>query len=113
MSRLASLFLNDENKNDAQDSAATPEKDRPQTYAILFVDDEPSVLKAMRRIFRQENYLLLTAGSGAQALSILESQKPVHVVVSDHRHERGPVVDPDQSQVSQDHSHHVDRLCRC
>ena len=85
MSRLASLFLNDDNKSDAQDSDATPEKDRPQAYTILFVDDEPNVLKAMRRIFRQENYLLLTAGSGAQALSILENQKPVHVVVSDHR----------------------------
>ena len=85
MSRFASLFLNEENKSSSECSAPTSPEDRPQAYTVLFVDDEINVLKAMKRIFRRENYLLLTAQSGIQALSILEKQQPVHVVVSDHR----------------------------
>ncbi|MCK4728126.1 MAG: Flp pilus assembly complex ATPase component TadA, partial [Desulfobacterales bacterium] len=54
------------------------------TYKILFVDDEENVLKAMCRIFRRENYTLLTANSGAEALELLQKE-PVHVVISDHQ----------------------------
>lgn len=83
MSRLASLFLN---KNDqlAQAAALDKEPDTPSKYQILFVDDEPNVLKSMLRIFRQENYGLLTANSGQEALSIMD-QEVVQVVISDHR----------------------------
>ena len=38
----------------------------------------------MRRIFRKENYGILTAGSGREALELLAAQT-VHVVISDHR----------------------------
>jgi type II secretory ATPase GspE/PulE/Tfp pilus assembly ATPase PilB-like protein/FixJ family two-component response regulator/RNA polymerase subunit RPABC4/transcription elongation factor Spt4 len=83
MSRLASLFI--DNGPSADIPKAMPGKPQTETvYAVMFVDDEPSVLKAMQRIFRQENYHLLTASSGREALQLLEAQ-PVHVVVSDHR----------------------------
>ncbi|WP_319405323.1 ATPase, T2SS/T4P/T4SS family [uncultured Desulfosarcina sp.] len=85
MSRFASLFLNDDaakGRAEAKDFSDPGETGR---YRILFVDDEPNVLKAMRRIFRQENYDLLTAGSGPEALALMEKHQPVHVVVSDHR----------------------------
>ncbi|RJQ80076.1 MAG: response regulator [Desulfobacteraceae bacterium] len=83
MSRLASLFLNDDSSKPA---GPPPDKsDPPKTYKILFVDDEANVLKSMRRIFRQENYELFTAESATEALAVLECEQPVQVVISDHR----------------------------
>ncbi len=52
--------------------------------AILFVDDEPGVLRAMQRLFRKRSVAVLTASGGAEALDLLERQ-PVDVVVSDQR----------------------------
>jgi FixJ family two-component response regulator len=51
---------------------------------ILFVDDEPFVLDAIRRIFAHENCQLLCASSGSEALEYLE-RSVVQVVVSDFR----------------------------
>ena len=45
---------------------------------------EENVLKAMRRIFRLENYAILTARSGAEALEIVKKES-VQVIISDHR----------------------------
>ncbi len=55
-----------------------------QRYRLLLVDDEPNVINALKRIFRQENYEILTASCGEHALSLLE-QQPVHVVISDFK----------------------------
>jgi type II secretory ATPase GspE/PulE/Tfp pilus assembly ATPase PilB-like protein/FixJ family two-component response regulator/RNA polymerase subunit RPABC4/transcription elongation factor Spt4 len=86
MSRLASLFLNDDKpQKEATGGPPPAEKSKAAPYKILFVDDEVNVLKAMQRIFRQENYTVLTAGSGQDALSVLAKEQPVHIVVSDHR----------------------------
>jgi type II secretory ATPase GspE/PulE/Tfp pilus assembly ATPase PilB-like protein/FixJ family two-component response regulator/RNA polymerase subunit RPABC4/transcription elongation factor Spt4 len=85
MSRFASLFLNDETGKNAAGAVAAADQAPVERYKLLFVDDEVNVLKAMRRIFRQENYELITAESGAAALTLLDSHQPVHVVVSDHR----------------------------
>ncbi len=83
MSRLASLFLNkDDQATGSLAQHQTPPE--PSKYQILFVDDEPNVLKSMLRIFRQENYGLLTAHSGEEALSIMDKEL-VQVVISDHR----------------------------
>ena len=82
MSRLASLFLNKDKS--APEEAPAAEPSSTPAYKILFVDDEANVLKAMLRIFRQENYSLLTAASADQALAIL-SRETVQVVISDHR----------------------------
>ncbi len=62
--------------------AGLPENER--AFTVLFVDDEPGVLNALRRNFLEENYTILTAASAAEALATLEKE-PVHLVISDHR----------------------------
>lgn len=52
--------------------------------AILFVDDEANVLKALRRLFHNENYVTYFALSGAEGLEILR-QNTVDIVISDMR----------------------------
>ena len=49
---------------------------------ILFVDDEPQILKSITRLFIDTEYEVITAQSGEEALNILESKK-VDVIVSD------------------------------
>jgi response regulator RpfG family c-di-GMP phosphodiesterase len=51
---------------------------------VLFVDDEPSILSALRRLFRAEGYDIRVANSGREGLEMLE-QQPVDLVVSDMR----------------------------
>jgi phosphoserine phosphatase RsbU/P len=51
---------------------------------ILFVDDEPDLLRSLRRFLRKEPYRTIFAGSGAEALDRLAAQ-PVDIVVSDLR----------------------------
>ena len=49
---------------------------------ILFVDDEPRILKAIHRVVRREPYGVQFAESGGQALEMM-GQTPVQVIVSD------------------------------
>jgi len=49
---------------------------------ILFVDDEANILKSLRRSLLKEPYGKRFAGSGREALEILEKE-PVHVIVCD------------------------------
>lgn len=56
-----------------------------ETTRILFVDDEPHILRAIKRLFMDEAYEILTALSGTEGLRVLESADPVPVVVSDYR----------------------------
>jgi len=51
---------------------------------ILFVDDEPSILSALRRLFRPQGYRVLMAEGGAAGLALLENES-VDLVVSDMR----------------------------
>ena len=53
-------------------------------WTVLCVDDEPSILSALKRVLRSEDCKVLQAGSGTEALALLE-QHPVDVVVSDMR----------------------------
>jgi len=53
-------------------------------YSILFVDDEEEILKTMVRIFRKENYTVLTADSAIKAWQILK-EKPISIIVTDYR----------------------------
>lgn len=74
--RYSSLFV-------GQESTAAPLELIPETpYRMLLVDDEPNVLAALRRVFQRENYELLFARNGAEALEILANQ-PVHLIISD------------------------------
>jgi signal transduction histidine kinase len=54
----------------------------PQT--ILLVDDEPQILRSLSRVLEENNYELLTASSGVEALEVLKN-KAVQVIISDQR----------------------------
>jgi diguanylate cyclase (GGDEF)-like protein/PAS domain S-box-containing protein len=56
----------------------------PGERTLLLVDDEANILSTLQRSLRRENYRILVARSGAEALDILATS-PVQVVVSDHR----------------------------
>lgn len=53
------------------------------TYKILIVDDEPANLRSLARLFR-EQYQVLTAGSGAEALELL-NKHDVSLLITDQR----------------------------
>ncbi len=61
-----------------------PPAPRQEPFTLLFVDDEEGVLSALKRIFLDENYTILTANTADKALKIME-ERPVHLLVSDHR----------------------------
>ncbi len=52
-------------------------------YKIMIVDDEPANLRTLLRLFRQE-YQVVTAESGAAALTLLEHHD-VALLISDQR----------------------------
>ena len=51
---------------------------------ILLVDDEPSILSSLRRLFRPQGYRIQTAESGAEGLEILEREH-IDLIISDMR----------------------------
>jgi adenylate cyclase len=53
------------------------------TKRILFVDDEPKILVALRRSLQWDGYQIFTATSARMALDMMEVD-PVDVVVSDN-----------------------------
>jgi len=53
------------------------------SYKIMIVDDEPANLRVLERLFRHD-YQVLTAESGADALSLLE-QHDVALIITDQR----------------------------
>ncbi|MBZ0157347.1 MAG: Flp pilus assembly complex ATPase component TadA [Alphaproteobacteria bacterium] len=53
-------------------------------FTLLFVDDEEDVLNALRRIFLEENYRILTAPSAEKVLSLMQ-ENAVHLVISDYK----------------------------
>lgn len=66
MARYASLFT-----GSATEKAKNEDLTKSAPYRILMVDDEVNVLKALERVFRQENYAIVTANNGQEALSLL------------------------------------------
>lgn len=53
-------------------------------YTVLCVDDEENVLNSLRRLLRRENYRVLTAANGYDALNLIRSET-VHLILSDQR----------------------------
>jgi signal transduction histidine kinase len=53
-------------------------------HTILAVDDEPANQRAVRRALLDDDCTVLTAGSGAEALAVME-REPVALVITDHR----------------------------
>lgn len=62
------------------ESPTTPQ----QPATLLFVDDEPNILRSLQRLFRSADYIIHTAESGAAALEILH-QQAVDLIISDMR----------------------------
>ena len=58
--------------------------DKEAFSTLLLVDDETSILAALKRVLRHENYRILTATSGEEALSLL-AQHEVGVILTDQR----------------------------
>ena len=55
-------------------------------HSLLFVDDEESITNSLKRIFRKENFQILTATSGEGGLEVLKNaEKPVSLIISDQR----------------------------
>ena len=68
--------------------AAAEKKQNPNQissakHSLLLVDDEVRVLKALKRVFVDENYKILTAENGRAALDILTTNV-VNLVISDY-----------------------------
>lgn len=76
--RYASLFHGKASGSSGKISAS--EKKAP--YRLLLVDDEPNILASLRRVFQRENYELLFARNGKEALAIMEKQ-PVELIMTD------------------------------
>jgi CheY-like chemotaxis protein len=50
------------------------------------VDDEPSIIKALQRLFRKQGGEILTAASGPEALEMIGVlDKPLSLILSDQR----------------------------
>jgi len=85
MSKFAHLFKGAAATDDTDNPPAAGEKEEapdPESYTLLFVDDEANVLRALERIFFEESYNILTASCGENALSVMESHH-VQLVISD------------------------------
>ncbi|MBU0728973.1 MAG: response regulator [Proteobacteria bacterium] len=56
-----------------------------ENVRILCVDDEKNVLKALNRLFMDEEYEVLLANSGEEGLETLAVEESVQVIISDYR----------------------------
>jgi adenylate cyclase len=66
------------------DISATVEPPIVPLAVILLVDDEVSILSALKRLFRPHGYKILTAESGAAGLALLAAES-VDMIISDMR----------------------------
>ncbi|KMP10983.1 hypothetical protein UZ36_05960 [Candidatus Nitromaritima sp. SCGC AAA799-C22] len=55
------------------------------THNVLFVDDEPQFLQLVKRIFSKENFEILTAGNGEEAIEVFKKNSRIPVMVTDFR----------------------------
>ncbi|MBI5461873.1 MAG: Flp pilus assembly complex ATPase component TadA [Gammaproteobacteria bacterium] len=82
MGDYSSLFTGKAAAGEADNAGNTPPAKR-EPYRLLLVDDEPNVVKALLRVFRQENYQISYAANGQEALKLLEREK-FQVMISDY-----------------------------
>ncbi len=54
-------------------------------YTVVVVDDEPNILQALKRCFRREPFQIVSAGSGAEGLKLIEGIPDIAVIISDQR----------------------------
>lgn len=65
-------------------ASTAPDTETPRPWRLLCVDDEPSILSSLRRLFRPQGYQIQVAGGGAEGLQMLETES-VDLVISDMR----------------------------
>lgn len=56
-----------------------------ESIKLLCVDDERNVLRALERIFMDDDYEVLTAASGEEGLVLFAANPDIQVVISDYR----------------------------
>lgn len=56
-----------------------------KTDNILLIDDEQSILNALKRLLRKEGYNLFFGNSGKEGLEIIKNNKDIKMVISDQR----------------------------
>ena len=56
-----------------------------ESIKLLCVDDERNVLRALERIFMDDDYEILTAASGEEGLALFADNPDIQVVISDYR----------------------------
>lgn len=66
------------------DASSSTDSSTERRYRILLVDDEESIISALRRLLKRENYEFLTANCGEKALQ-LQEQNPAQLIISDYR----------------------------
>jgi type II secretory ATPase GspE/PulE/Tfp pilus assembly ATPase PilB-like protein/FixJ family two-component response regulator len=64
--------------------SALGEKEAPEKHTILIVDDERSVLSALKRCLRGDGYEILTAENGQEGLDVMAGHR-VSLIISDYR----------------------------
>ena len=52
-----------------------------QSACIMAVDDEPTILRVLRRILEPEGYEVILASDGSSALALLDEHKPDLVIL--------------------------------
>jgi putative nucleotidyltransferase with HDIG domain len=67
------------------DETMNTAEEAPPRYGVLFVDDEPHILSALKRLVMDEDIDIHTAGSGAEGLEVLSRKDNIGVIVSDQR----------------------------
>lgn len=55
----------------------------PRKTTILIVEDEPGIRALMRKILQREDFSVLEAGSGAEALELLKQKGPADLLITD------------------------------
>lgn len=79
---LKTLFKNKSTQSSSpEDPSASPEAHQP---TVLIVDDEPSILGALKRVLHYEPYRVLTTTSPMEAFHLLATHS-VQMVISDQR----------------------------
>jgi len=56
---------------------------QPVSHNILIVDDEKSVLKAIKRIFIDDNYKIFTALNTTEAIDVVDDNR-IQLIISDY-----------------------------
>ena len=56
-----------------------------EAVKILYVDDESSVLKALQRLFLDDDYEIITASSGEEGIKIFKETESIQLIISDYR----------------------------